>query len=382
VYKNKKKEDNKRNSKMFSTLIKKKSFSASITKFRYLFQELSMKDIAPTSINIRNRPNLPGSTNTDLPEFISSRESEYLKIIQLKDDNQRNLNDIGLKLNKYITNNIDQHSAILIKGLKIKTLEELMELTKHFEYENMSYKSGSGFRDHLSDNIYLASIEPDNYSIEPHNEMAYVNKSPSKIMFCCLKEAPIGGESPISFNREIANYLNKDVLEKLIQKKIRYYRNLPHEKNTDYISWQRTFETSCEKKAEEIMEQKGISWEWLGDGNLSLYNIVDATRQHPVTKEQVWFNHATTSHHTYYKVHPVYENQPHLQPNEYLLDCCYGDGEPFEEETVNHIRAATWNNAIGLKLEQGDIIFLDNYLCSHSRMSYEGERKFLVQMYE
>jgi len=367
---------------MFSTFVKHhKSFTASITKFRFLFQELSMKDIAPRSINIRNRPNLPGSKNTDFPEFISSRESEYLKIIQLKDNIQRNLNNIGLKLNKYLTDNIDQHSAILIKGLKIKTMEEVMELTKHFEYENMSYKSGNGFRDHLSDNIYLASIEPDNYSIELHNEMAYVNECPSKIMFCCLIEAPIGGESPISFNRDTAKYLNKDVLEKIIEKKIRYYRNLPHEKNTDYISWQRTFETSCEKKAEEIMGEKGISWEWIGDGNLSFYNIVDATRQHPVTKEQVWFN-SIISHHTYYKVHPMYENKLHLKPNEYPIDCCYGDGEHFEEETVNHIRAAQWNNAIALKLEQGDIIFLDNYLCSHSRMSYEGDRKILVQMYK
>jgi len=330
---------------------------------------------------VRNELNLPGSAHPDIPEYISSRESKYLKIIQYQEEKHRSLTEIGVKLNKYINNNIIKYSAILIKGLKIKTVDELAELSRDFDFEGMTYNSGSGFRDQLSGSVYSASEEPHDFTIELHNEMSYITTSPSKILFCCISEGTKGGESPICFNRDIARYLNKDIAEKIIKRKIRYIRNIQDEKNTKYITWQKTFETKCKKKAEETMKRQGIKWEWKQNDDLSMYNIVDATRQHPVTKESVWFNQVTANHSTYYQAHPAYQNQHNLQANQYPFHCCYGDGEEFEDETVSHIRAAHWNNAIALKLEQGDVIFMDNYLCNHSRMAFEGSRRVLVQMY-
>ena len=51
-----------------------------------------------------------------------------------------------------------------------------------------------------------------------------------------------------------------------------------------------------------------------------------------------------------------------MTPNEYHYHCSYGDGEEFEDDVIDHIRSTIWKNAVGIKLEQGDILFLDNFL--------------------
>ena len=72
---------------------------------------------------------------------------------------------------------------------------------------------------------------------------------------------------------------------------------------------------------------------------------------------------------------------PDLPPNEYPYHCCYGDGEEIEDEVVDHLRAAQYNNAMSLKLEAGDVIFLDNMLAQHTRIGCVGtERKILVHI--
>ena len=77
-----------------------------------------------------------------------------------------------------------------------------------------------------------------------------------------------------------------------------------------------------------------------------------------------------------------FEHQQYLLPSEYPFDATYGDGEAFEEELHDHIRSVTWNCAVPLKLQRGDIIVLDNLFAQHSRMSYKGSRRLVVQLTE
>ena len=47
-------------------------------------------------------------------------------------------------------------------------------------------------------------------------------------MFCCLKQAPLGGESPIVFNRDLIKLIDPEILDKFRKKGIRYLRNTKH----------------------------------------------------------------------------------------------------------------------------------------------------------
>ena len=66
-------------------------------------------------------------------------------------------------------------------------------------------------------------------------------------MFCCVLAADDGGDSPVVFNRDIKRDLNPKVYDKFKERKIRYIRNLSHENNSPYLTWQETFKTKKEE---------------------------------------------------------------------------------------------------------------------------------------
>ena len=72
-----------------------------------------------------------------------------------------------------------------------------------------------------------------------------------------------------------------------------------------------------------------------------------------------------------------------MEPSEYPLHTRYGDGEEIEDEVIDHIRSVTWKNAMALTLKAGDLVILENMLCHHSKVGYQGgDRKILVYLAE
>ena len=66
-------------------------------------------------------------------------------------------------------------------------------------------------------------------------------------MLWCLSEGDQGGESPICFNRDLMANLDKKIVQSVIDRKIRYMRNLPCDENSPHSTWQSTFETTSAK---------------------------------------------------------------------------------------------------------------------------------------
>ena len=61
----------------------------------------------------------------------------------------------------------------------------------------MVYTNGSGFREPLNEFVYTASDEPAAFTIEPHNEMSYLDTFPSKvcISFKLINDIFLWGEN-------------------------------------------------------------------------------------------------------------------------------------------------------------------------------------------
>ena len=83
-------------------------------------------------------------------------------------------------------------------------------------------------------------------------------------MFCCISAAENGGESPIVFNRELLQNLDKSVVKEITKRRVRYYRNLPHEKNSNYLTWQATFETKT----------KEVKYQCAFDTDITVYQCI------------------------------------------------------------------------------------------------------------
>ncbi|XP_002165175.1 dapdiamide synthesis protein DdaC [Hydra vulgaris] len=346
---------------------------------RFIFTDIPQHKLKAPVTQIKNRPYLPGSLSNAFPDVLKCEYKPGLKILTTS---EKDLQSIASELRNFSTLCMPEISAILLKNLPINTAEEFSLFTKALNFKPLTYAGGSGFRKTIAGDVYSASDDPSIYSIEPHNEMSYMTIYPTKIMFCCLSEATIGGESPIVFNRELFSVLKVDNVRKAVEKKIRYFRNLPHKNNTKYINWQGTFLVDSVKEAEEIMAKSNMNWKWHPNGDLQMWNIVDAVIEHPVTKETIWFNQIHSNHYSYYKFHPMYEGRLGLPPQSYHFHCTYGDGEEIEDDFIDEVRAKTWSCAKNLKLQKGDVLLLDNILVQHSRIGYEGNRKMVVKMFQ
>ena len=157
---------------------------------RTLFTEISNKTLPKPLIKLRNGNFLPGGSSSNMPEYIQKFDSPYMKTAKV-DKHYSQLTDVGKDIQEYVETNMNQYSALLIKNLPYKTVEDVSEICSGFTFEQMTYESGSGYRDKLAKNVYSASEEPVNFTIEPHNEMAYLKNYPTKVgNFIFIKKIP------------------------------------------------------------------------------------------------------------------------------------------------------------------------------------------------
>jgi alpha-ketoglutarate-dependent taurine dioxygenase len=125
-----------------------------------------------------------------------------------------------------------------------------------------------------------------------------------------------------------------------------------------------------------------MDFSWEGGDSLRMVFVRPAVRQHPRTKEPVWFNHA-------FFFNPLSLSKSIRevlmdQNNDGLLPfrTYYGDGTEIEEEVIAEIREVYEHTRITFAWKEGDILLLDNMLTAHGRNPYQGERKILVGMSE
>ena len=147
---------------------------------RTLFTEISNKTLPKPLIKLRNENFLSGTSSLNMPEYIQNFDSPYLKAAKI-DKHYSQLKDLGKDIQEYLETSINQYSALLIKNLPYKTAEDISEICNGFTFEQMTYESGTGYRYKLAKNVYSASEEPENFTIEPHNEMAYLENYPTKV---------------------------------------------------------------------------------------------------------------------------------------------------------------------------------------------------------
>ena len=63
-------------------------------------------------------------------------------------------------------------------------------------------------------------------------------------------------------------------------------------------------------------------------------------------------------------------------------DMFFGDDGDISEEKLKHMDEVTMKNVRFVKMNQGDVVLLDNYKCMHGRNVFDGTRKHAVAWFE
>jgi hypothetical protein len=277
---------------------------------------------------------------------------------------------------KDVENFLTTSGALLIRGLNISNSDEFGQVLKMLFGEDLAnYTYRSTPRTEVNSRVYTATEYPASEVIPQHNENAYSNAWPMRIGFVCLIPAAKMGNTPISDSRVAYNEIPKEIREEFERKKIMYVRNYS---DMD-LPWQEVFQTDTKAEVEKFCKENRLEYEWTENG-LRTKQVNQASIQHPVTKEKLWFNQAHLFHVSNLDKE-LQEGLIELLGEEYLpRNTFFGDGTPIDVAALTVIRDVYERTKFTFDWKKQDLLLLDNMLYTHGREPYEGKRQVLVGM--
>lgn len=268
-----------------------------------------------------------------------------------------------------------KNGAILFRGFGTNTLEKFKEFSRSLADKLDGYDERTSPRKVLGDNVFTSTIYPTDQPLHFHNANSYSTFWPMKIWFGCIIKSPVGGRTPLSDCRRVADHLDPKLLARFDEKGVCYVRNFMPGMG---LTWQETFGSDDRQVFEEYCRREEIKFEWISPTHLRTVQVRPARATHPVTKERVWFNQAPLFHVTMLRsgiAARFLEDFPekYLPSNSY-----YGDGTPISKGECEEILAAYEAASLRFDWEVGDIALLDNMLFAHAREPFDGDRLITV----
>ncbi len=269
------------------------------------------------------------------------------------------------------------YGSLLFRGFGLSTDSEFSDLVTTLATRKLDYVERSTKRTRTAENVYTSTEFPATKVIAGHSENSFQNTVPGKILFFAKTPSASGGETPFASNTDILKRLDAEVLKELRERQVRYIRNF--DGGFD-MSWQEAFQTEDRDEVENYCRSNAIDYEWVSSEHLRTAQTRPATRRHPVTGDEVWFN----------QLHLFHSSNLDPSMREALLtsvgeegiprNAVFGDGAALGDDLVEHVRGVIAESEVAFPWQPGDVLIGDNMLISHGRRPYEGDREIRVAL--
>ena len=128
---------------------------------------------------------MAGSTGKGFPKFLAEPRESFPHGVLVTNPQKSSLAQLTAKCMEYVEEYLIHHPAILFRNLPGKTEEDFSIIAREIPGKALTYEGGASFRQRIDENIgtYTANNDPDEISIDPHNEMSYSSVYPSKVSY-------------------------------------------------------------------------------------------------------------------------------------------------------------------------------------------------------
>jgi alpha-ketoglutarate-dependent taurine dioxygenase len=272
-----------------------------------------------------------------------------------------------------------RHGALLIRGLAVGDPAEFAAVRDLLVTERAAYREKATPRSDFGNGVFSSTDLPAAQAIALHNENSYTLEFPGILLFCCLQAPDSGGATTVADVREVLAGLPAGLVERFRRTGWALTRNYHREAG---LPWQTAFGTDSRAEVEAYCARNAIRTTWTGEEGLRTVQRRSAIVRHPITGEQVWFNHAA-----FWSRWSLDEDVLDVLEMTYgadglPFDTAYGDGGALSPADVRALNAAYDRATRRESWQPGDLLLVDNLLAAHGRESYQGDRRILVAMGE
>jgi alpha-ketoglutarate-dependent taurine dioxygenase len=272
---------------------------------------------------------------------------------------------------------LDRHGAVLLRGFVVNGPAGFGTAAQALVPELLDYRERAAPRSEVADRVFTSTELPADQTILQHHEMSYAHQWPGRLFFYCETPPAGGGATPLASERQVYPAIPPEIRQRFLRDGVCYVRNYGPDLD---LPWPEVFQTTDRSEVEAYCRGAAMQCEWLGGGRLRTRAVRQAVARHPRTGETVWFNHSHLFH--------VSSLPPEIAAaliREFGIDglprnACYGDGRPIPDDEIGCIRELYQSAAVTFAWQPGDVLVVDNFLATHGREPFRGDRRVLVAM--
>jgi len=292
---------------------------------------------------------------------------------------------------KDIMDKLQQHGAILFRNFDMmkdaegfRSMYEALQLNPCLDPIHTS-----GLREMVGkkDAVYEAVNKPSlaQHLVGLHNESTFVKTAMFGAFVCFKPASEGGGEFIIADGAKIINDMDKDVLKRLYERKVRIsVSNLDLNFVEAFGGMKEGVKDYLQDLILKVVAPKfDMDLEMVYGADQSNPNRLQAIEhaqspinRHPVTGQPVWF--CNLHNHSRY----LRDRRPCTVPEVGMTDVYHGDLGKISPEDVRHVNDVCERNIKTIMMEVGDVVLLDNYRVLHGRKTFKGERNHAVTWFE
>lgn len=272
---------------------------------------------------------------------------------------------------------LDRYGVLLFRGFGVPDPEAFGRAARAFSPELLDYLERAAPRHEVADKVFTSTELSQEQWIPFHHEMSYAHNWPSRLYFYGDRPSATGGATPVASERRVFPRIPAEVRERFRRHGVRYVRNYGPDLD---IPWQEVFQTGDRSEVEAYCAQSGTDLEWTGNDGLRTVSRRQALAEHPRTGESVWFNHAHLFHSSNLPAEVAEVLISEYGPEGLPRNAYYGDGEEIEDEVMVLIRGLYEEASVSFPWQREDMMVVDNFLATHAREPFRGDRRVLVAM--